>query len=365
MLKTTYRAKFALACFILAFGFISCDMNESTVGTFEDLANKLPNLTPIPGAENATLNVTRTNNESYFKVTVSNISGESTIKDGDYFAWCAHWSNPINTEGEEYNGVSLFSTLSDKNWNRLNYLLNQRRSYYENIPGATYKEIQAAIWKLIEYKKYDIETNTALSGLNKEVVYQILSDVNQNGNNFKPGIGQISAVFADMSIHLTSNNTTQTVILEETAWAYGGETSTFSELNLSAKWGWVIHYEVGDTLPFEFWAGAAQNDFTKGVQIGEGTIIKVGDNLRIKLNLFSEYYIGDIHIFAHDVLPTTDAPGQFPFNENLGMVQSYERDIPFAGTFPGGYLAGQSYDWTSATTLYIAIHSGEVYQVVS
>jgi hypothetical protein len=47
------------------------------------------------------------------------------------------------------------------------------------------------------------------------------------------------------------------------------------------------------------------------------------------------------------------------------MTQSYTRDIPFTGVFPGGYLAGESYDWTGAATLYIAIHSGEVYQVVS
>jgi hypothetical protein len=355
--------------FVFAFAFVSCDMNEGPVGTFEDLAGKIPNLTPISGAENTKLKVTRTNTESYFKATVSNISGESAIKDGEYFAWCAHWSNPINTEGAAYDGVSLYSTLSDKNFNRLNYLLNQRRSYYENIPGATYKEIQSAVWKLIEYKEYDIETNTALEGLNKEVVYQILSDVNQNGNNFKPGIGQVSAVFADMSIHITNSDPTQTVILEETAWAFGGETSTFSELNLTAKWGWVIHYKVNGGLGFEFWAGAAQNDFTKGVQIGEGTINKVNiggvDHLRIDLTIYSEYYIGDIHIFAHDEEPTTDAPGQFPFNADFGLTQSYTRDIPFTGVFPGGYLAGESYDWTGAATIYIAIHSGEIYQVIS
>jgi hypothetical protein len=368
-MKTLKFTKFVFIFFVLAFAFVSCDMNEGPVGTFEDLAGKIPNLTPIQGAENTTLKVTRTNTESYFKATVSNISGESAIKDGEYFAWCAHWSNPINIEGAAYDGVSLYSTLSDKNFNRLNYLLNQRRSYYENIPGATYKEIQAAVWKLIEYKDYDVETNTALQGLNKEVVYKILADVNQNGSNFKPGIGQVSAVFADMSIHLTSNNTTQTVILEgETAWAYGGETSTFSDLNLSAKWGWVIHFNADEEqdpplVPFEFWAGAGLNDFSKGVHIGNGTISKVDDNLRIVLNLFPGYSIGNIHIFAHDVPPTTDAPGQFPFNENFGMPQSsYERTIPYAGTFPGGYLSGHSYNWNSASIIYVAIHSGEIYK---
>jgi hypothetical protein len=126
-----------------------------------------------------------------------------------------------------------------------------------------------------------------------------------------------------MSIHLTSNNTTQTVILEETAWAYAGESSsTFNELELSEKWGWVINYSVNGPLDFEFWAGAGLNDLDKGVQIGEGTISKVNiggvDHLRIELTIFSEYYIGDIHIFAHDEEPTTTARVNFHLMRTLG-----------------------------------------------
>jgi hypothetical protein len=48
-MKTLKFTKFVFIFFVLAFAFVSCDMNEGPVGTFEDLAGKIPNLTPIRG----------------------------------------------------------------------------------------------------------------------------------------------------------------------------------------------------------------------------------------------------------------------------------------------------------------------------
>ena len=211
---------------LMAFVFTNCDMQESTVGTFEDTAEKLPNFSVIEGAEDVTVSVTRNNDVGYFDAVLTNVGNNPFVVDGSYTAWCAHWSAPIDSDGRKYDGVSLYSTQNDKNWNKLNYVLNERSGYYETIEGVTYKEIQAVIWTLIEFKEFDIEKNRIFSGLNKDAYYAVLSDAKENGDSFQSQPGDIHAVFANMSVLQTDGDNTQTVIIEVIAAgrAWGGDT---------------------------------------------------------------------------------------------------------------------------------------------
>ena len=215
--------KLIIPLLLVAFVLTNCDVQDANVGTFEDTADKIPNFTIIPGAENVSVKVERNNNKAYFNVNLGNIGGEADILDGDYLGWCAHWSAPIGTSGELYDGVTLYSTLGDKNWNELNYLLNHRQHYMNSVEGATYKEIQAVIWTLIEFKEFDINTNRIFNDLNPEAFNKILRSVRERGSMFRFKPGMIHAVFADMSVTETQGQNTQTVIIERGETAWGGD----------------------------------------------------------------------------------------------------------------------------------------------
>jgi hypothetical protein len=220
--KSAY--KLILSMLLVAFVFTNCDVQDANVGTFEDAADKIPNFTVIPGAENVSVKVERNNNNAYFNVNLGNISDDAMLLDGDYLGWCAHWSAPIGTRGEVYDGVSLYSTMDDKNWNELNYLLNMRRHFMDTVEGASYKEIQAVIWELIEFKEFDVEENRIFSDLNHHAFNKILENVRLFGSNFRLRPGMIQAVFADMSVNETDGTSTQTVIIERGDTAWGGDT---------------------------------------------------------------------------------------------------------------------------------------------
>jgi len=221
-MKSNYHITYMLFIFVFAFAITSCDVQDKSVDTFSDVADKIPNFSVIAGADNVTVKVNRNNDVSYFDVNLSNIEGDYLF-DGDYRGWCAHWSAPINTRGEEYKGVTLYSTLGDKNWDKLNYLLNHRQYFMDTVEGATYREIQAVIWDLIEFKEFDVNTNPVFDNLNKEAFNKILRNVRERGSIFRFRPGMIYAVFADMSVNPTDGESTQTVIVERGETAWGGD----------------------------------------------------------------------------------------------------------------------------------------------
>ena len=249
----------AIPALMLVFMVISCE--EGTVGSFQEVADKVPDFSMIEGAENVTLRVERNNDKGYFNVNLSNVNINNTILDGDYLGWCAHWSAPINTSGREYEDISLYSTRNDKNWNKLNYVLNKRSDYVRTIDGVSYKEIQAVIWTLIDFKEFDIDENPIFEELNRSAFNAILDDVKKNGDSFRHSPGSIHAIFADASTHETNSSPTQTVIIEGTAWAWAAphtlNSNSFRIHDLGQRWGWVTYYwfydieedgEIGDEL---------------------------------------------------------------------------------------------------------------------
>jgi predicted ribosomally synthesized peptide with SipW-like signal peptide len=61
----------------------------------------------------------------------------------------------------------------------------------------------------------------------------------------------------------------------ETAWAFGSNkySDSFIDLGISNKWGWVVYYKVGSSdFTAYLYAGAGQNDLSKGTVVGTVTI---------------------------------------------------------------------------------------------
>ena len=193
----------------------SCNVKNSDKDSFEDTSDVIPNLHPIDGADDVTVRVNRNDNVSYFDVNLANIEARAGIENRSYFGWCANWDAPIDMD-RDYDDITLYTSRTDRNWNKLNYFLNKREHYSQTIDGAGYKEMQSVVWALIEFNDFDIDRDRVLTNVNREAFYAMLDDIQENGDGFEHTDATIHALVADMSIHETNGKRTQTVIIEDT-----------------------------------------------------------------------------------------------------------------------------------------------------
>jgi len=350
-MKPSSAFTYLLPLFFLMFIFVSCDTDENPVGTLEEAVERIPDVQLIEGADNVTAAVSRDRNRSYFTVTLGNVEN-SRIRPGTYEGWCLQMDLPAPI-GENLSGAKLFDSKNDKIYNKLSYILNQRHVYEREYPGLSWQDIQVAFWVIIETKDMNLNAirnnlTSSVDGFSESNVNNILSDVKNNGADFEPGAMDIHLVVLD------AGDDTQLVGLGETAWAYantndsGVRSETFNDLGIGAQWGWYMIVDNpadGVNFGYEFWAGAAQNDFDKGTHIGNGTISLNDDGLTITLNMFPEYRISgwQIHV-TQDEDDLKTEPGQFYYKDSFPITDSRTADITFA--------------WESDEKLYIAIHAG-------
>ena len=349
---------YLLPLFFLVFIFVSCDTDENPVGTLEEAVERIPDVQLIEGAENVTAAISRDQQRSYFSVTLGNVEN-SRIRPGTYEGWCLQMDLPAPI-GENISGAKLFDSKNDKIYNKLSYILNQRHVYERANPGLSWRDIQVAFWVIIETKDMNLNAirnnlPSSVDGFSESNVNNILSDVKTNGADFEPGAMDINLVVME------ADTETQLVGFGETAWAYANpedenlpedvESIPFGD----AQWGWYIKIptSVTEEIPYEFWAGAGQNDLTKGTKIGTGTITITDNEVEITLTLNSDIPDDYFRITGLEINITDDAdmlitaPGQF--------LHKFTWDDPqatFSETFS---IAG--FD----SPLYIAIHSGDIW----
>lgn len=117
------------------------------------------------------------------------------------------------------------------------------------------------------------------------------------------------------------------------------------------RWGWVEHFEADDDeledgdYEFDLYAGAGQNDPSRGYLAGVVTIIIEGNNVDVQLDLEDGVSIDDVHIyFDNDEAPETAAFGQWTtsldgddISEGV-TIASYERN----GDFWIGFHSGET-----------------------
>jgi hypothetical protein len=116
----------------------------------------------------------------------------------------------------------------------------------------------------------------------------------------------------------------------ETAFALGQ--STFIDLGLTdSRWGWM--YTVSEPGVYEtpIYAGAGQNDISKGTLVGTLVIDYDGSNLVVRYNLLSGFTMNETHLFASSSLPTTIAPGQYGNIHDLTDASNDEYSLSISG----------------------------------
>jgi hypothetical protein len=193
---------------LVMFLFTSCDMEENPVGTFGEAVKNVWDFELIPGADNVDARVTKNSETSYFNFEISGVENDLFMRPGIYSAWCALYNTPIDANGGEYGGVKLYSTQGDKYWNTLNYLLNNKYKYINDSFGATWKEVQVAIWAVIDFPRFDID-NINVGNLASDfrdgnqitfdlsIAKMIYQDAKAYGPNYQYSIGDTYAIFVE------------------------------------------------------------------------------------------------------------------------------------------------------------------------
>ena len=203
-----------------------CALLSAAVFGFQNSSKAQCPLTfsPNPGPATVTIEAywwindsyTSSNNIAVFQdvVTVSN----STVPAGTYPGWCIDARDTINGQSETYN-VLMFSSCdpnldkelanlgysygfsypsTDTNdsaaqWNQLNYILNHP------VAGASYWDIQGAIWNIIggplPPNSY-FEDTLGLTGLSYDTnnVSEMVNNARANAASWQPQCGDVIAV---------------------------------------------------------------------------------------------------------------------------------------------------------------------------
>ncbi len=105
----------------------------------------------------------------------------------------------------------------------------------------------------------------------------------------------------------------------ETAFAYGGElATTFTSLMDTPRWGWSNGPLGAGSYTFDIYAGAGQNDLSKGAVVGTLNIEYDGASATVTYTMADGYTMDETHLYiGSQPLPSgndgddTVAPGQF------------------------------------------------------
>ena len=118
----------------------------------------------------------------------------------------------------------------------------------------------------------------------------------------------------------------------ETAYMFGN--NTFNALEISEKWGWATYYSnaVNGSYAYNLYAGAGQNDITKGYLAGTVTVNIQGTNISVTINATHPGTVfTETHVYLSDSIPTTAAPGQFGNQHTLSNTTSDSYNLTYSG----------------------------------
>jgi probable HAF family extracellular repeat protein len=244
-------------------------------------------------------------------------------------------------------------------------------------PDITYREIQVAIWSLLDFPEFDLNRITidelpsdmvsdGQYNFDRQKVNQIVSQVEENYSTFQYSSSSTFAVIAE------TDKETQTVIIEanETVWAYGQHSFRDQELRDQlgitgtgkGQWGWIYELD-SDQATTELIAGGGDDDGTKeahevGTIVGYLDMSRSGDNLDIKYSVSGNYLISDLHLWVGCSLEEFPwvgqtgnvAPGGFPYHHNGEPLSSHTFSVDLA-------------TYNCSGNIFIAAHAGELYFV--
>lgn len=188
-----FKNRTTILTILLLLSVSSCDhFTESGSGSgIEETVTFLESTEPIAGAQNVTMDLNDGHSEGvYFLMELSNIDHNAFITNGTKKGWCIEWD--ISAIRDVQNNVKLHSTRNKAYWRNLNFFLNNLEQFKQQHPELGWKEIQAVVWSIVEYKPFDIDEvpeysnfpsnfyNNGEYQFNAELAKEVIQDINNN-----------------------------------------------------------------------------------------------------------------------------------------------------------------------------------------
>jgi hypothetical protein len=376
---------------VLLLGILFLSACNNSGSSLEESVKPYLELQAVDGASNVTMTVNRGASQgldSYFALDFTNFESDGIVKEGLTEGWCLDYQKPIDQNNDVHEGIKMFNTFGSENWKPANYLMNIKDELKQNDPSITYKEIQIALWSLIEKPSFNIDK--ALSegtmpsrlmtngspNFSVEKTKGIVNKVRKEVDDFvyKPG----TPVIVYSNTHIDDQDVGS--VEGETAWGFSANTDgTINTQNAiefcenttiqSSNWGWTngLYSDASDTDgiyddsdTFIMIAGAGGCDITKedAIVVGSFSFNYDGGTLTYTLDLDIENDFTEIQIYAgSDLLPIGNnnnyitAPGGN--NNGLGNRENLDpHDFDINGPELSGTIENLSGD------IHIAVHLG-------
>jgi len=193
-------------------------------------------LEAVDGASNATMTVNRGHThglDSYFSFEIADVTDNEIVREGLTEGWCLEWDKPIAQNNDVHRGIDMYSTYGSNTWKPANYLMNIKNELKAADPNITYKEIQVALWSLIDTPEFDLDKVLATGRMPSRLMSngqpnfsvkktkEIIDKVRSESADFNYGFGSNYFVFANTN-HDDQNGGHTTTKCGETAWSDGG-----------------------------------------------------------------------------------------------------------------------------------------------
>ena len=334
---------YLLPLFFLVFIFVSCDTDENPVGTLEEAVERIPDVRVIDGAENANINVRYDRNRSYFTVSVDNTSGLN----GVYNAWCVQMDVSLQS-GVEHPGTQLYATDGDKVLNQLSYIVNARNRYERELEGLSWREIQTAMWVILETRDYNLAAiagrlPSSVEGYNESYVNEILNDVKTNGGDFEPGETDTRLIYYEVADN-------QNGVAEKLGTAMARMNDNGDDLTHQFPghpWFTYLILEPTPSVKTHFlYVGNVTS-----TRVGTVRIWKNNDYLYVRFILDEGYQISKSDVHVDLELPFFDKLNDWVFGHYLSKATHTPHTTDYTHSIPWNP------DWEGVTNLHIAAHA--------
>jgi len=376
----------------------SCD-NISDQGIEESL-DTVPNLVPVDGAQNVTATVERGSN-SYFNINLSGVGENDFIREGITEAWCIDYRTPIDSDGSVHSGLKIYNTKGDKTFESINKLFLIKNHLMDQYEEITYREIQVAIWSLLEYPKFDmdnISTNDVPSRMvsngqfnfDQSMVKRIVKTVKEGARvQSMQRTAELDVTAEDIEyllegvcvVETPADQQTVIVPCGETLWAWGQ--NSFRQLDLSDKWGYVYQFDTneGNTAETPLIAGGGfdkEGEMDPEVDqqlmdhiVGDLHLELDGDYLNVTYEMHVPMLLNDIHFWVGCTTMDDDhfpgvPPGQlskaetgYEFNDEDGPMDEHSFSVDISSL--GNCAAFTGEDDAEEGLFHIMAHAGELF----
>lgn len=220
--------------------FSSCDAVNYVDLTDEQ--NQESELSLVEGRQNSTITVSSGDN-SYYSLDISGRYKSDLSTAETRNGWCIAWNDQISS-GTTHENLRLYTTFGEEHWKSVNYLLNIKESLMAEDRALTRNDIQAAIWSLLEFSDFDINSISS---------DKLPADMVQNGS-FKFDKQRVEKVIQRVNSRFKSfqyeDHSTYAVVVETSS----GQSKMIVEVkpyiiemtDLKAEYGFVVAWDIND-----------------------------------------------------------------------------------------------------------------------